>query len=65
MPDGRKVRTTFRPDVEIEVGDFEYADLAAQGLIVPDAVLEPVAAPKTPEALPSAGDTPKKKENAK
>lgn len=52
----RKVRTTFRPDVEIEVGDAEYADLAAQGLIAPNAKAEPVAAPKTPVAPPAPGD---------
>jgi hypothetical protein len=27
------IRTTMRPDVEIEVGAAEYADLAAQGLV--------------------------------
>jgi hypothetical protein len=31
------VRTTMRPDQPIEVGDVEYADLKAQGLLVEDA----------------------------
>ncbi len=30
----RKVRTTFQPDVELEVGPPEYLDLARQGLLV-------------------------------
>jgi len=29
-----KVRTTMRPDVEIEVDDAEYLDLQRQGLLV-------------------------------
>jgi hypothetical protein len=28
------VRTTFRPDQTIQVGDAEYADLKQQGLLV-------------------------------
>ncbi|MGW0837552.1 hypothetical protein [Streptomyces prunicolor] len=28
------VRTTFRPDLEVEVGDVEYAQLKTQGLLV-------------------------------
>jgi hypothetical protein len=30
----RKVRTTFQPDVELEVGEAEYLDLQRQGLLV-------------------------------
>lgn len=30
----RKVRTTFQPDNELEVGDAEYLDLKRQGLLV-------------------------------
>lgn len=30
----RKVRTTFQPDVELEVGPAEYLDLQRQGLLV-------------------------------
>lgn len=30
------VRTTLQPDKEIEVGDAEYADLKAQGLLIED-----------------------------
>lgn len=32
----RKVRTTFQPDVELEVGPAEYLDLERQGLLVQD-----------------------------
>jgi len=34
-----RIRTTMRPDMPLEVDDAEYADLAAQGLILaePDA----------------------------
>jgi hypothetical protein len=44
------VRTTMRPDLSIEVGDVEYADLKAQGLIVDDTPIVPpaTAAPATP-----------------
>lgn len=34
MSDTRKVRTTFEPHREIEVGPAEYLDLARQGLLV-------------------------------
>lgn len=30
------VRTTMRPDEEIEVGDAEYTDLHRQGLLIED-----------------------------
>lgn len=53
----RTVRTTMRPDVEIEVGDAEYLDLKRQGLLVDDETPEPAAQPaakKTP-ALPVSG----------
>ncbi len=32
----RKVRTTFQPDVELEVDAAEYLDLERQGLLVED-----------------------------
>lgn len=38
-----KIRTTMRPDVEIEVGDAEYLDLQREGLLVEDN--EPAAPP--------------------
>lgn len=41
----RTVRTTFRPDLEIEVDDTEYAQLKAEGLLV-----EEVSAPEPPAA---------------
>lgn len=31
-----KVRTTFQPDVPLEVGETEYNDLSRQGLILDD-----------------------------
>lgn len=34
MSETRKVRTTFQPDVELEVDDAEYLDLQRQGLLV-------------------------------
>lgn len=34
MSELRTVRTTFQPDVELEVGPAEYLDLERQGLLV-------------------------------
>lgn len=34
MAEKRKVRTTFRPDLEVEVSEQEYTDLRRQDLIV-------------------------------
>lgn len=31
-----RIRTTMRPDLTLEVDDAEYADLAAQGLLLAD-----------------------------
>jgi len=46
------VRTTMRPDQPIEVGDVEYADLKAQGLLIeepaPTPAVPPAAAPPAP-----------------
>ncbi len=43
----RKVRTTFRPDEELEVGPAEYLDLKRQGLLVEDeADTEPAPEPE-------------------
>lgn len=51
-----KVRTTMRPDQEIEVDDAEYLDLQQQGLLVEETAEEEVppatAAPAAPEAPP-------------
>jgi hypothetical protein len=42
-----KVRTTFRPDVEVEVNEAELIDLRRDGLLVEDdQTNEPKAAPK-------------------
>jgi hypothetical protein len=55
----RKVRTTFRPDLEIEVGDADYIDLQRQGLLVEEDAGENVppatAAPATPKKPSAAG----------
>lgn len=48
----RTVRTTFRPDQQIEVEDSEYAQLKAEGLLV-----EEGPAPETPTAAPAAKKT--------
>lgn len=48
----RTVRTTMRPDLEIEVGDVEYVDLQRQGLLVEETATESAppatAAPANP-----------------
>lgn len=56
----RAVRTTFRPDVEVEVGQAEYLDLERQNLLVRD---EPAPESETPDpehedapAVPLAGN---------
>lgn len=43
-----KVRTTMRPDVEIEVEGPELLDLQRQGLLVADAVKPPADPPVEP-----------------
>lgn len=47
------VRTTFRPDLLIEVDDIEYAQLQKEGLLVADT--------PAPEAAPAAPVIPSKK----
>ncbi|MER5715716.1 hypothetical protein [Streptomyces sp. NPDC002132] len=61
----RTVRTTMRPDQEIEVEDAEYLDLQRQGLLVEEDTHEDVppatAAPAAPEPAPQpAAVAPKK-----
>lgn len=46
------VRTTMRPDQPIEVGDVEYADLKAQGLLVEEEPAAPAPAPSLAPAAP-------------
>ncbi|WP_020135047.1 hypothetical protein [Streptomyces sp. 351MFTsu5.1] len=63
------VRTTMRPDQEIEVDDAEYLDLQRQGLLVQETAEEEVppatAAPAAPEAPPQpAMVAPKKPSSA-
>lgn len=61
MPD-HTVRTTFRPDVELVVGDAELADLTAQGLLVDGDVLVTKAdLTQTPAASPATGKSTEKK----
>jgi hypothetical protein len=51
----RTVRTTMRPDVEIEVGDAEYLDLKRQGLLVGDNTpLPDASAPVARKSAPAA-----------
>lgn len=45
------IRTTLRPDEEIEVGDAEYLDLQRDGLLIADPV---PAADTPPPAAPAA-----------
>lgn len=45
MTEKRKVRTTLRPTVEIEVEGPEYLDLHRQGLLLPEV---PPAPPEPP-----------------
>lgn len=52
----RTVRTTFRPDLEIEVDDTEYAQLKAEGLLVEEAPA-PEAAQTTALAAPAKKTT--------
>lgn len=53
------VRTTFRPDLEVEVDDAEYLDLQRQGLLVEEDANQDVplatAAP-APPVNPTAVD---------
>lgn len=56
----RKVRTTLRPDVEIEVEAPEYLDLQRQGLLLP--AEEPVGALSSPALAPEPGPVPSKPE---
>lgn len=53
------VRTTFRPDLEVEVGDVEYAQLKTQGLLVDEPASDNVppapAAPANPAKKTSTG----------
>lgn len=48
-----KIRTTMRPDVEVEVGDAEYLDLQRQGLVVEDEPTAKPAAATTKAAAPA------------
>lgn len=47
------IRTTMRPDDEIEVSEAEYLDLARQGLLVRDQDNNPT----TPEETPATSET--------
>lgn len=48
------VRTTMRPDQEIEVGDAEYTDLQRQGLLLEDPAPPPASPPAVKKAASSA-----------
>lgn len=52
----QKIRTTMRPDQEIEVGDAEYLDLYRQGLLVDPPKTDPAQQPavkKTATGVPT------------
>ena len=56
------VRTTIRPDQELEVDDSEYAQLKADGLLVeedqtPEATTAAPAAPSAPSKKTTSGPT--------
>lgn len=51
-----KVRTTLRPQDEIEVGDAEYLDLSRDGLLV-EATHQPVAPAPVKKAAPAPAAT--------
>ncbi|GGW15748.1 hypothetical protein GCM10018980_51880 [Streptomyces capoamus] len=60
-----KIRTTMRPDLELDVDDAEYLDLQRQGLLLEEDTAEEVppatAAPAAPEPAPQpAAVAPKK-----
>lgn len=48
------VRTTMRPDEEIEVGDAEYTDLHRQGLLIEDPAPPPASPPAAKKAAQPA-----------
>lgn len=50
-----RVKTTFRPDEEIEVDDAEYVDLKAQGLLVEE-TSKPSGKAKQANESGAAGD---------
>jgi len=41
------IRTTMRPDLEVEVSDADYTDLKRQGLLLEDTDQPPVATAAT------------------
>jgi hypothetical protein len=43
-----RVRTTIRPDQEVEVDDTEYLDLQRMGLLVDDAPVDATPAVESP-----------------
>lgn len=52
------VRTTMRPDEEIEVGDAEYLDLKRQGLLVEETDDQSVPPATAAPAVPGSGPGP-------
>lgn len=58
-----RVRTTIRPDLEVEVDDVEYLDLQRMRLLVEDApVADAVAPPEVPKPRTGAETKPGKEE---
>ena len=52
------IRTTMRPDQELEVDDTEYAQLKAQGLLVEDNPTPEAEAEPAASAAPAKKTTP-------
>jgi hypothetical protein len=53
----RTVRTTMRPDLEIEVGDAEYLDLYRQGLLLHPPKTDPAQQPGVKKTAAGAPTT--------
>jgi hypothetical protein len=57
-----RVRTTLRPDLEIEVDGAEHLDLQRMGLLVEDAPAVEATPPVVPQPRTSTPDKPGKEE---
>lgn len=57
-----RVRTTLRPDQEVEVDDAEYLDLQRMGLLVEDAPTDTAQVEQPAVPQPRTGTKPGKEE---
>jgi hypothetical protein len=55
----RKIRTTMRPDVEVEVDDIEYLDLYRQDLLANPPKTDPAQQPDVKKTATGAPTTSK------